>query len=90
MVPRDRGATLASAAAKLKSDLEHLEASCLKELAWRPRRCALMRRLRISRGEELCRRGRRPQMRQRLEAMGPVNMMALEEYKETAERHSFP
>jgi len=28
-------------------------------------------------------------MRARLEAMGPVNMMALEEYKETAERHSF-
>jgi chromosome segregation protein len=28
-------------------------------------------------------------MRTKLEAMGPVNMMALEEYKETAERHSF-
>src|SRR6202140_4132477 len=28
-------------------------------------------------------------MRARLDAMGPVNMMALEEYKETAERHSF-
>jgi chromosome segregation protein len=29
------------------------------------------------------------EMRQRLEAMGPVNMMALEEYKESAERHAF-
>ena len=28
-------------------------------------------------------------MRAKLEAMGPVNMMALEEYKETAERHTF-
>ena len=28
-------------------------------------------------------------MRARLDAMGPVNMMALEEYKETAERHNF-
>ena len=28
-------------------------------------------------------------MRARLDAMGPVNMMALEEYKETAERHGF-
>ena len=28
-------------------------------------------------------------MRSRLDAMGPVNMMALEEYKETAERHQF-
>jgi chromosome segregation protein len=29
------------------------------------------------------------EMRARLDAMGPVNMMALEEYKETAERHLF-
>ena len=29
-------------------------------------------------------------MRAKLEAMGPVNMMALEEYKETAERHCVP
>jgi chromosome segregation protein len=28
-------------------------------------------------------------LKQRLEQMGPVNMMALDEYKETAERHSF-
>ena len=29
------------------------------------------------------------EMRTRLDNMGPVNMMALEEYKETAERHTF-
>jgi len=29
------------------------------------------------------------EMRARLDNMGPVNMMALEEYKETAERHGF-
>jgi chromosome segregation protein len=29
------------------------------------------------------------EMRTRLDAMGPVNMMALEEYKETAQRHEF-
>jgi chromosome segregation protein len=28
-------------------------------------------------------------LRQRMEQMGPVNMMALDEYKETAERHGF-
>jgi chromosome segregation protein len=28
-------------------------------------------------------------LKQRLEQMGPVNMMALDEYKETAERHGF-
>src|ERR1019366_8791792 len=34
--------------------------------------------------EETCRT-----LRQRIEQMGPVNMMALEEYKETAQRHEF-
>ena len=29
------------------------------------------------------------EMRSRLDGMGPVNMMALEEYKETSERHTF-
>jgi chromosome segregation protein len=32
--------------------------------------------------EETCRT-----LKQRIEQMGPVNMMALDEYKETAERH---
>jgi chromosome segregation protein len=34
--------------------------------------------------EETCRA-----LKQRIEQMGPVNMMALDEYKETAERHGF-
>ena len=34
--------------------------------------------------EETCRT-----LKQRIEQMGPVNMMALDEYKETAERHGF-
>ena len=34
--------------------------------------------------EEVCRT-----LKQRIEQMGPVNMMALDEYKETAERHGF-
>ncbi len=38
----------------------------------------------LSSEEETCRG-----LRQRLEQMGPVNMMALDEYKETAERHGF-
>jgi hypothetical protein len=52
--------------------------------------CAPMLRSRGSGGaeleaeEETCRT-----LRQRLEQMGPVNMMALDEYKETAERHAF-
>ena len=52
--------------------------------------CAPMRRSTRLAGEELaaeeetCRA-----LRQRIEQMGPVNMMALDEYKETAERHGF-
>ena len=87
---RENRGTLSSEVAKLRSDLEHLEASCLTEV--NAEACALRADAEIIRlmGEELaaeestCR-----ELRQRMEAMGPVNMMALEEYKETAERHSF-
>ena len=44
----------------------------------------------IATGEELAAEDQvYREMRTRLDAMGPVNMMALEEYKETAERHAF-
>jgi chromosome segregation protein len=85
----DRSAR-ASEVAKLQSDLEHLEASCLAEVNLEA--AAIRADLEIVRlaGEELaaaeesCR-----ELRQRIEQMGPVNMMALDEYKETASRHSF-
>ncbi|MGD1108053.1 MAG: AAA family ATPase, partial [Terracidiphilus sp.] len=76
--------------AKLRSDLEHLEASCLAEVnveAQVLRADAEIGRLageELAAEEETCRA-----LRQRLEQMGPVNMMALDEYKETAERHGF-
>ncbi len=87
---REDRAALSSELAKLRSDLEHLEASCLAEVnveAQVLRGDAAIVRLA---GEELiaeettCRG-----LRERLEQMGPVNMMALDEYKETAERHGF-
>jgi chromosome segregation protein len=87
---REKRSTLASTAAKLKSDLEHLEASCVQELAVEAAELRADTEIAHLDGEELTvaeEEGR--QMRQRLEAMGPVNMMALEEYKETAERHAF-
>jgi chromosome segregation protein len=80
----------ASQAAKLKSDLEHLEGSCLAEVN---AEASLLRAdqeiVRIAdealaMEEETCRT-----LKQKLEQMGPVNMMALDEYKETAERHTF-
>jgi len=87
---RDDRSGRASQAAKLRSDLEHLEASCLAEVnieAAVLRADAEIMRIAdemLAIEEETCRT-----LRQKIEQMGPVNMMALEEYKETAERHSF-
>ncbi len=87
---REDRATRLSEAAKLRSDLEHLEASCLTEVnveAAVLRADAELARLggeELAGEEETCRA-----LRQRMEQMGPVNMMALDEYKETAERHQF-
>ena len=87
---RDDRANRSSQAAKLHSDLEHLEASCLTEV--NAEASALRADTEIAHladevllaEEETCRT-----LRQRIEQMGPVNMMALDEYKETAERHGF-
>ena len=87
---REDRANRSSLVAKLRSDVEHVEASCLAEvnLAAQVLR-ADEQIVRLDGGplaaeEETCRT-----LRQRIEQMGPVNMMALDEYKETAERHSF-
>jgi len=87
---RDRRGELSAAAAKLQSDLQHLADTCLNELGLE--RDALMADATISMvsGEALVTEDQAYRdMRARLDAMGPVNMMALEEYKETAERHGF-
>jgi len=87
---REDRATCSSLAAKLKSDLEHLEASCLAEVNLEAsvlRADESIERLvdeALTLEEETCHT-----LRERLEQIGPVNMMALDEYKETAERHSF-
>jgi chromosome segregation protein len=92
---REQRANLTARAAKLASDIEHIETTCLNDLAVEP---AVLRQdeeiVRIDCSgdggdsltvEEEAARA----LKQRLEAMGPVNMMALEEYNETASRHSF-
>jgi chromosome segregation protein len=87
---RDRKAELSTAAVKLQSDAEHLAQTCLNELG--VQRSGLMADLTLSLvfGDELVSEEQAcQQMRARLDAMGPVNMMALEEYKETAERQAF-
>jgi chromosome segregation protein len=87
---RDRRGELQAAAAKLQADAMHMAETCLNELGIE--RAVLLADTTISTvtGDDLaaCDQFYR-EMRAKLEAMGPVNMMALEEYKETAERHTF-
>jgi chromosome segregation protein len=87
---RETRAGLAARAAKLTSDLEHMEHTCINDLGVEPitlREDATIARIAaeaLVEEEEAARA-----LKQRLEAMGPVNMMALDEYTETAERHTF-
>jgi chromosome segregation protein len=87
---RDRRGELSAVAARLQSDLQHLADTCLNELG--VERPVLMADTTIPllMGEELAAEDQaHREMRARLDAMGPVNMMALEEYEETSERHAF-
>ena len=87
---REQRATLSARAAKLTSDLEHLEQNCLNDLSVEAnvlREDATIERIEAEAlvTEEEASRA----LKQKLEAMGPVNMMALEEFHETSERHTF-
>ena len=87
---RDRRGELSAHAAKLQSDAQYMSETCLNELSIE--RDALMADTTIIAvtGDQLTAEDQLYRdMRSKLEAMGPVNMMALEEYKETAERHEF-
>jgi chromosome segregation protein len=87
---RDRRGELQAAAAKLQADSMYMAETCWNELGIV--RAALLSDTTLARltGDELaaCDQSYR-EMRAKLESMGPVNMMALEEYRETAERHGF-
>ena len=87
---REERSGLTARAAKLASDIEHIEATCLNDLgaeAVTLRGDAEIQRIE---GDELHTQEEEARaLKQKLEAMGPVNMMALEEYNETAQRHSF-
>ena len=87
---RETRSTCAASSAKLSADLEHIEAACINDLgveATELRAQENISRLEdeaLESEEESCRG-----LKQRLEAMGSVNMMALEEYTEIAGRHEF-
>jgi chromosome segregation protein len=87
---RDRRGELSAASAKLESDAQYMEQTCLNELGVERAVLLADATLAMVGGEQLAAEDQLyREMRGKLEAMGPVNMMALEEYKETAERHAF-
>ena len=87
---RDRRGELAAAAAKLQSDSQYMAESCLNELGVQRSELMADSAIPAIEAEALALEDQAyREMRSRLEGMGPVNMMALEEYKETAERHAF-
>ncbi|MGO9650429.1 MAG: chromosome segregation protein SMC [Terriglobales bacterium] len=87
---RDRRGELAAAVAKLQSDAEYMAETCLNELGIQRPELMADATIALVTGEQLAAEEQaQHEMRARLDAMGPVNMMALEEYKETAERHAF-
>jgi chromosome segregation protein len=87
---REQRAGLTARAAKLASDIEHIEATCLNDLAVEAVSLREDETIVRIEGDALHTEEEESRaLKQRLEAMGPVNMMALEEYNETVTRHSF-
>ncbi|HSE49874.1 MAG TPA: chromosome segregation protein SMC [Terriglobales bacterium] len=86
---RDRRGELSASAAKLQSDMQHMAESCLNDLSVSIDALQADETLLRVSGEVLAtEEAMVREMRARLDSMGPVNMMALEEYKETADRHA--
>ena len=87
---RDRRGELSAAQARLQSDIQHASETCTQELGQQRSELMADESLpRVAAGELADQEAGYREMRTRLDNMGPVNMMALEEYKETAERHQF-
>ncbi len=87
---RDRRGELSAAAAKLQSDAGYMAETCLNDLGVQRHELLADSTIPIMTGDLLAVEDQiYREMRTRLDAMGPVNMMALDEYKETAERHTF-
>ncbi|WP_419806495.1 chromosome segregation protein SMC [Terriglobus sp.] len=88
---RDQRGTLQQKIAKLTSDIEHLEEQTLEDLAVEAaalRADETVQHIRdaaaLAESEQETRT-----LKGKLEAMGPVNMMALEEFAEAQQRHEF-
>ncbi|MCL5263437.1 MAG: hypothetical protein M1568_04120 [Acidobacteria bacterium] len=87
---RESRLSLAAREAKCAADKQHLEETCLQDLSIEAQALRAEEGVARLEGDELhaedeaCRG-----LKHKLESMGPVNMMALEEYRETEQRHAF-
>jgi chromosome segregation protein len=87
---RERKSELGAQLAKLQSDLAHMAESCLNELGITADELRANTEILMVEGEQLTvEETAYREMRTKLDNMGPVNMMALEEFKETETRHQF-
>jgi chromosome segregation protein len=87
---RDMRSEHSTRAARLSADLAHLEETCLNDLGVEASALRADTELARIEGESLITEDHAcTELKQKLESMGPVNMMALEEYKETEQRHQF-
>ncbi len=87
---RETRAGLAARVAKLGSDIEHLDQTSRNDLGVEPADLRADAGIAHIQGEALLHEEEQTRvLKGKLEAMGPVNMMALEEYTETTARHGF-
>lgn len=87
---REQRATLSAKSAKLASDIEHLEGTCVNDLSVEASSLREDESIERIEGDALHIEDEAARaLKQKLESMGPVNMMALEEYHEVSERHTF-
>jgi chromosome segregation protein len=87
---RDRRGELQAAAAKLESDVQYMAETCLNDLGIERHQLLADHTIPLVSGDLLAVEDQiYREMRGKLDAMGPVNMMALDEFKETSARHAF-
>ena len=87
---RERKSDIGAQLAKLQSDLAHMAESCMNELGISADDLRANAEIPLVEGEQLMlEETAYREMRTKLDNMGPVNMMALEEFKETEQRHQF-
>lgn len=87
---RDRRGEVAAAVAKLESDSVHMSETCERDLGVSGQELRADTGITMIDGEELATvDGEHRELRAKLESMGPVNMMALDEFTEVEQRHTF-